>query len=483
MPSIRITKWFGRLGNNCLQLAHAVHLARELGIREVEHPPHPLFKGRKIDLGVSFGSHPGLSGEFFYEKSLIPHATPLSISGRKHIFRETLWPRFIGRDCLGQPMKSLLKQESTLVIHIRSGDVFSAKPHADYVQPPLWFYRTIIEGNDWSDILLVSEDSRNPVINKLCADYPKIRIHRMSLAEDFSVLCKARNLLGSYGTFTHAAFCFNANILRYWIPGYLKDGANFAQAFPVQVTIVQCPDYIRVGQWINSAEQRQIMLDYTPPLTQQIDSTNQKQTDLVMEPLLVISPGGMACTFTIQSLRRIGFPTNCPKDSDGIKHCPDPNDPRLEKYRHNKKLYIWNHPLTAILILHRRGWLQLQQRKLRQDRGPFPGNLEDIWRQNTIAQCDITGIAQHFEQWFTSNTPEIFWLDFRQIEQQRLALSEFLGCSSGELQDIVLRPRHSEVPPEIPHHILELYDELDKQVCLRMADRQQGLKICHNHQE
>lgn len=455
MSSIRITKWFGRLGNNAVQLAHAVHLAQELGIRQVEHPPHSMFRGRVIDTGADGGSHPGLAGEFFHARSLLPLAPALSMGRRKQIFLGTLWPRLVGRDCLGPEEKSLLQRESTLVIHVRSGDVFSANPHRGYVQPPLWYYRTILEGGPWKDVLLVSEDDRNPVIAKLCADYPDIRLHRASLARDFSVLCHAANLVGSYGTFTHAAFCFNADIRRYWIPGFLRDGPDFASAFPERVTLLDCPGYIRVGEWGNSPEQRQTMLDYHPG----------------MEPLLVISPGGMACSFIVQSMRRMGFSTNCPRDTDGLKHCPAPGHPGFTQYREARKLYIWNHPLSAILSLHRRGWLVSQQRKLRRDGGPFPQHLEDLWRQTIAAGRDITGIARHFEQWFTDQTPGIFWLDFRQIDQQRPALAAFLGRPVEQLQSLLLRPRHSTVPPGIPADIVALYEALDRQVGRRMLER------------
>ncbi len=265
MPTVHVKRWSGRLGNNCIQLSNAVYLAQELGIRHVKHPPHKLFRNQIIDTGAEFGSHPGLSGRFFYGKSLLQHAPAMSVHRRKRIFLETLRPEIVLRKPAGPQMESLVRDDSTLVIHVRSGDVFGPNPHPGYVQPPLWYYRTIIENRAWKSILLVCQDSLNPVINRLCADYPIIRINSSTLDTDFSILCSARNLVGSHGTFTHAAFYFSSNIGRYWIPGSMKRAAaDFALAFPEQVSVVKCPGYIKVGEWMNSPEQRNIMLKYQP---------------------------------------------------------------------------------------------------------------------------------------------------------------------------------------------------------------------------
>lgn len=266
ISAIRITHWFGRFGNNTLQLAHAVYLAQELGIGTVEHPPHELFVGREIALARNSGNHPSLHGDFFYGQSVLPHAPLMSVQRRKEIFQSVLLPRYRGDMALDTHLLEVLREEFTLVIHIRSGDIFCEKPHPGYVQPPLWFYQTILAEQPWLNVFLVCEDTKNPVINRLCADFPMIQLRSGTFAEDFAVLCHARNLVGSFSTFTHAAFCFNRDSRRYWLPGYLADGADFVEGFPEQVSVIECPDYIRVGEWVNSPEQRLAMLNYVPSI-------------------------------------------------------------------------------------------------------------------------------------------------------------------------------------------------------------------------
>ena len=58
-----------------------------------------------------------------------------------------------------------------LYIHIRSGDIF-IKPckEKSYAQPPLCFYKTIIDNNKFKRIYIISENELNPVIN-LCSNF------------------------------------------------------------------------------------------------------------------------------------------------------------------------------------------------------------------------------------------------------------------------------------------------------------------------
>ena len=47
-----------------------------------------------------------------------------------------------------------------IVIHIRSGDIFSNKPDSFYLPPPLSFYVNILKNKKFDKIILVSEDKK-----------------------------------------------------------------------------------------------------------------------------------------------------------------------------------------------------------------------------------------------------------------------------------------------------------------------------------
>lgn len=61
-----------------------------------------------------------------------------------------------------------------LYIHIRSGDIFNKKPCQYYAQPPLCFYKIILNNYKFERIYLLTEKRNNPVINKLSNIYPNI---------------------------------------------------------------------------------------------------------------------------------------------------------------------------------------------------------------------------------------------------------------------------------------------------------------------
>jgi hypothetical protein len=84
-----------------------------------------------------------------------------------------LWIQYISPYSIFTPqnteLENLATQRKTLTIHFRSGDIFQGNgAHGKYFQPPLKYYRDIISGGTdsgepWSAIILMSEDTNNPV--------------------------------------------------------------------------------------------------------------------------------------------------------------------------------------------------------------------------------------------------------------------------------------------------------------------------------
>jgi hypothetical protein len=61
-----------------------------------------------------------------------------------------------------------------LLIHLRSGDIFSHKGHNAYIQPPLSFYIEVISSRTWNKIIIITENEHNPCFSKLKEKYPNI---------------------------------------------------------------------------------------------------------------------------------------------------------------------------------------------------------------------------------------------------------------------------------------------------------------------
>ena len=91
--------------------------------------------------------------------------------------------------------------EKSLYIHIRSGDIFKARPNILYAQPPLCFYQNIINNYQFQKVYIISVNNLNPVINKLIKFYPNIIYKKNSLKEDISYLINAYNIVASISSF------------------------------------------------------------------------------------------------------------------------------------------------------------------------------------------------------------------------------------------------------------------------------------------
>src|SRR3954454_14643330 len=95
--------------------------------------------------------------------------------------------------------------------------------------------------------------------------------------------------------------------------------------------------------------------------------------------VLVVSPGGMGCTFVLRTLGVAGLSMNDSGDGDGLKHHRDPLDVRYREFHPERVVYVWNDPLTSILSHYRRGWLAIQRNKLPASEQVASDGLQDLW--------------------------------------------------------------------------------------------------------
>lgn len=167
------------------------------------------------DIDISFDTVDKLVPEkivdMFYDADI-----PVPNNRKSEILRKYILPNF---NYENKPY-----DDTSLVIHIRSGDIMKGGCHGFYVQPPFSFYKKVIEENSYSNIIIVTEpDKQNPAIELLQNSYSNVTIQCTNLYEDVSSILNAKNLIcNSHGTFGHMLSLMSPNIKNLYMPYYLN---------------------------------------------------------------------------------------------------------------------------------------------------------------------------------------------------------------------------------------------------------------------
>lgn len=148
-----------------------------------------------------------------------------------------------------------------LFIHIRSGDIFSTFIHKNYVQPPVSFYKLIINSKQWKNIILISEDDVNPCINELKSQYDVKHYQTKNITETISIITHAINLVIGFGTFGYMMAYLSLNLKHLYLPLYCN---RFFPDNDVQFDLhfVDIKNYINIGDWTASIEQCDLMINH-----------------------------------------------------------------------------------------------------------------------------------------------------------------------------------------------------------------------------
>ena len=106
-------------------------------------------------------------------------------------------------------------EPNDLIIHIRSGDIFRSF-HSYYAQPPLCFYKSILNNFTFKNIFLIAVSKENPTIDCLLKEFPSIIYKKNPIQIDMAYLTNAYNLVGSVSSFSMTTMKFNDNLINYW---------------------------------------------------------------------------------------------------------------------------------------------------------------------------------------------------------------------------------------------------------------------------
>jgi hypothetical protein len=267
---ISIPRWSGNLGNHLIQLTCALNIAKKTKSR-LTVPEHNLIKRRVFEFTDQRNENcrKPIEGRFFFRSECFQYPIKYDYERRKllqNYVYDLLVPRtvreLLRRLVLGTPNDKIGPE--TLVINIRSGDdIFRTEPppQKDYMQPPLSFYKYIIESNNYKDFLIVTEAPRkNPCIAALLSWNPRIRIKtHVSIKDDVRTLLAARNLVMCHSTFSWCLALMSKQLST------LHQPASFQMRGIKDFSIhtYEFVNYIKPGQWTCSPEQLGAMLNHS----------------------------------------------------------------------------------------------------------------------------------------------------------------------------------------------------------------------------
>lgn len=252
MNKYKIKQWFGRSGNNLVQILHMIVDSKNKNCCIIDNFNHPLFYVYNNIIDKD-----GLKENKVYEWLWDEKFTQkINLSVLKKIYNNHI--------------KFKYQNEGKVYdvgIHIRAGDIFEIenRSHPIYLQPPLSFYEKIINENKNKKISIVYQDNKNPVINKLLEKYKNISnivFQSSNIVEDILTLSRCKTLVMSMGTFTLIPYMISTTIEDIIVPTYMKRKEIWFGLQDDFVKDIELKGYMEIGYWKNSSEQRDLMVNY-----------------------------------------------------------------------------------------------------------------------------------------------------------------------------------------------------------------------------
>ncbi|MBR0655082.1 discoidin/SUN/FTP domain-containing protein [Plastoroseomonas arctica] len=268
----------GRLGNRIIGTMNALLFAQVHGIgrvylsvddfRDAFGVPESLRYG-DIEILVrkpEAGENAFLMMSRFYYGHYVPAAVERDPIRLAAILRDAVRPILL------PGLEDGALDAGTVVIHIRSGDVFQGVGgHVGYVQPPLSYYVAALEHaareHPVDQVVVVHEDRANPTIAALEAYLSAAGIgctmQSSTLREDTATIFGARRIISGHGTFVAAVIAQSVRVeTLYFFRRVMLPQLFDAQSPRIFVAHDTARGFTRYGDWANTAEQRQLMLDY-----------------------------------------------------------------------------------------------------------------------------------------------------------------------------------------------------------------------------
>ena len=185
-----------------------------------------------------------------------------------------------------------------------------------------------------------------------------------------------------------------------------------------------------------------------------------------MKPkVLLISPGGCACTSVINFLKDNGVSINNNKDIDKLKHTL-PWNPLVKKYNPTHILYIYGDLDKAIRSLFRRKFHNPQYYKLHNlinsQNIPMPfNNFKQYIEIVKKSRTEPLGLLNHYNSWKT--VPNVFFIHYESIPTST-TIDNFLQVPLGTCSKFILKERTSVLNQHETPEYLSIINGFTKQL-------------------
>jgi hypothetical protein len=295
MPVLVLDKWQGMLGNTIIQVYNVILIAihKKYNIRLPNPDPEQKNKFSKYS-------------KFYKKRDIIlnSESDKKELKNRYNFYYQKWLPEY--KDCFDKnhdEAVKLLKEllifddneivdlpRDTLMIHMRSGDIFANCPHPKYVPPPLFFYDSIINEKKYTSHLIATENGRNPCLKHLRSRENTKWINN-GLMKDIYHIMGAKHILFGVGSFVPSLLMLSNNVEKiyvpsnYGIPGILE-GKACLFGKKVEIHLYDVKEYLeKIGnKGVRSAHARDVMLNYP----KEVIKKEEKQKEEKQKPENVI---------------------------------------------------------------------------------------------------------------------------------------------------------------------------------------------------
>lgn len=296
-PLFLLSSWFERFGNNFMQvkqaLKYAICCSGRLEIQKKnKHMPYlhqyldfsvKTAYTNKDDYTPPKNCSTGINHTFFYIPSV------MSLPKCQYDEYSALQYFMFGNDmpygCISRNVRCANDLDRTLVVHLRSGDIFSDKPKTAihlYRQPPVEYYRTIFQSRKWKKIILVTSIEETSNYNPVWTYFQNVRNIRAAIGNNYTVF--KFQMSSSLDEDMRTLWC-----ARYFVASsstlsnmILQTGPFLREVFAAEKSLfVRCSNYERFSRhgikchqislpgynissfiWNNSKIQREEMISY-----------------------------------------------------------------------------------------------------------------------------------------------------------------------------------------------------------------------------
>ena len=252
-----ITSWYGRLGNNILQVLNAIID----GGGTIIIPKHPHFHTEMVKCkGDSSGSsiRRGVYYPDFYCRMDYHGSDIINMTQSKHGYGLTfgMYHYTCKKNLrLFLNVNILPKPHPGIVIYFRSSDIWDAKCNRSYIPNPSSMIIKIVQqhlerfaGTDDDLVTVVCEDTLSPNIEEVRKIAPNFRFVSSTVIEDWTVLANAKIICGDYSTFMLTALMMNNFVEEFHCTDHCYKLFPDMKDTPFDCYVWSVEGYIKPGQ-------------------------------------------------------------------------------------------------------------------------------------------------------------------------------------------------------------------------------------------